>query len=531
MRLVDAPGDEPAPADANAPMLIDLEKEAAGAIYTSQVCILGAGIAGLVLAQKLASRGFVVHLLEAGGLDLEERSQRLYQAEIAGDDHAGTRAGRFRVFGGSSTRWGGQLLPYTGDIFSPQPGMPSHAWPIAADAIEQYYPEVLKVMGTDGLPFDESLLPVLGRPGVDFGSNIALRFSQWAPFRRRNLAHSLGRESIAHPGLTVFLHANAMSVDPGPDASRIGSATVKNYAGSTFTFRAQQFVVCLGTIESSRLLLASGVGNGFDQVGRYFHDHIGLRVARIEGQARRQLIERLGPMYVKGTLHTCKLEASARLRVQKNLPAIMAHIVIEEPEDSGVGAVRGLLRSLQEGDLRRAAAKNLVPMLAGLGDIARLAWQSRVHQRRAISRRAKLWLKIDLEQVARPDDRIRLAETRDALGQRRVIVDWRIAPESYTAAQTYAEIVRAELERVGITGLSWETDRSMADTFHAMGGLRMGIDPSDSVVDTNLKVHGVENLHVAGCAVFPAGGSSNPTFTMMALTLRPADELATRWGR
>jgi choline dehydrogenase-like flavoprotein len=59
-----------------------------------------------------------------------------------------------------------------------------------------------------------------------------------------------------------------------------------------------------------------------------------------------------------------------------------------------------------------------------------------------------------------------------------------------------------------------------------MGGLRMGTDVRRSVVDRDLEVHGLENLHVASCAIFPSGSSSNPTFTMMALTLRLADHLA-----
>jgi choline dehydrogenase-like flavoprotein len=53
----------------------------------------------------------------------------------------------------------------------------------------------------------------------------------------------------------------------------------------------------------------------------------------------------------------------------------------------------------------------------------------------------------------------------------------------------------------------------------------MGTDPAASVVDATLKVHGLTNLYVASCAVYPSGGSSNPTFTLMALTLRLADHL------
>jgi choline dehydrogenase-like flavoprotein len=501
-------------------MLIDLEQEAAGKSYTSQVCVLGAGIAGLVLAHKLAGLGVKVHLLEAGGLELEERSQRLYEAEMAGDAHAGAREGRFRVFGGSSTRWGGQLLPYTQDVFSPAAAMPSRAWPIGADAIEKYYPEVLEIMGADALPFGAELLGKLGHPAVKFGDAVRLRFSKWAPFGRRNLAKSLGRECIASESVTVFTHANAMAVEEAGGC--VGSVAVKNYAGAEFTFRAEQFVVCLGTIESARLLLASRVGNEFDQVGRYFHDHLSVRVAGFEGAARAQMLERLGPFFTQGTLHTCKLEASSHLRSKEGMPAVMAHVVIEEPEDSGGAAVRGMLQSLQCGDLK-AARKNLLPMLRGIGDVVRLVWGSRVKRRRAVSARAKVWLNVDMEQVAREEDRIRLSEARDALGQRKAVVEWRVGEAA--VALRFAAVVRAELEAVGIAGLSWVRDEAMVDTFHPMGGVRMGVDARTSVVDTELRVHGVENLYVASCAVFPAGGSSNPTFTMMALTLRLGEKL------
>jgi choline dehydrogenase-like flavoprotein len=510
-------------------MQIDLEGEATGTTYTSQICVLGGGIAGLVLARRLAQRGIQVHLLEAGGLDLEPRSQALYAAQMAADRHAGATDGRFRVFGGSSTRWGGQILPFTDDIFEPSPGTPSHPWPIAASAIEPYYADVMAILGVDSLPFEGTgLLRALGRPAANFGDGICLRFSKWAPFGRRNLANGIGRECLAHDRITVFTHANVTRLEHS--GGRVLAAVARNYADAEFRFAAQNFAVCLGTIESSRLLLASAIGNQFDQVGRYFHDHVGVKVAELSGPARARILDRLGPFFVAGTLHTAKLEASAALRSSAALPAVMAHVVIEEPEDSGPAAVRNLLGSLQKGNIRAALGKNLLPMLRGLGDVGRLAWASRFQKRRAVSARARVWLKIDMEQVARANDRIRLSEAPDALGQPIAIVDWRVGDEERAAARAYAGLIKEQLEAAGISGLQWPLEDSasftMEDTYHPMGGLRMGLDPQTSVVDPNLQVHGVENLSVASCAVFPAGGSSNPTFTMMALAMRLADRLA-----
>jgi choline dehydrogenase-like flavoprotein len=519
-------------------MLIDLDRENVGRRFVSDVCVLGGGIAGLVLARALARRGLKVHLLEGGGLDVEPRSQALFDAEIAGDAYTGARDGRFRVFGGSSTRWGGQLLPYTGDVFSPGPGVPSPAWPIGPDAIEPYSSDVLEIMGANGLPFDEGLLAALGHPAAGFGGDVRLRFSKWAPFRRRNLANGVGRECLAHPRVTVFAHANAMGVDRNASGERVGSATAKNYGGTVHRFEAAHFCVCLGTIESSRLLLASegkngvGAGNDCDQVGRYFHDHLSLRAAVFEGASRARVLAKLGPFYTENTLHTCKLEASAELRERLALPAVMAHVVIEEPEDSGAAAVRRLLQAVQRGRRGEGTGGGVAGAARGVGDVARLLWQSRMRKRRAVSARARVSLNIDVEQVPRADDRIRLAETRDALGQRKAVVDWRVGEGERDAVRQFAPVIGEELARVGVGRLTWMPGVleggpiSMTDTFHPMGGLRMGDDPRSSVVDGNLTVHGVGNLHVASCAVFPSGGSSNPTFTMMALTLRLAERLS-----
>jgi len=59
-----------------------------------------------------------------------------------------------------------------------------------------------------------------------------------------------------------------------------------------------------------------------------------------------------------------------------------------------------------------------------------------------------------------------------------------------------------------------------------MGTTRAHFSPKHGVVDANLKVHGVANLYIAGSSVFPTGGASNPTFTLVALTLRLAQHLA-----
>jgi choline dehydrogenase-like flavoprotein len=516
-------------------MHIDLEQKSQPQQFHSSVCVIGGGIAGITLATRLSSRGIHVHLLEAGGLEQEERSQALYHSHMAADNHRSTNDGRFRTFGGSSTQWGGQILPYTRDVFTPRPGHPNLAWPIDEADLTLYYDDVQSILGVDPLPFTSELPSRLGHPSPPTSSDICARFSKWTPFNRRNLAKTLGAQALADPLTSVFTHANTTSlhVDPN-DASRIARVRVVNYSGVEFTFTADQFVVAAGTIESCRILLCSSeVPNPHDLIGRYLHDHVAYHAALFHSPARERITSFTGPFYVDGTLHSCKFEASDDLRRREGLLCVMAHVVVIEPEDSGIAAIRNMLRSLQHGKIGEALTANLLPMLRGTGDVLRLAYQSRFKKRRAVSDRAVLRLNIDVEQAPNRDNRITLSPThRDALGLPVTIVDWRIGDLEKDTAARFAHCIRRYLADNGYEPGEWDaslrdgTMPQMLDTNHPMGGLRMGDDPRSSVVDSDLKHHHLANLHVASCAVFPSGSSSNPTFTMMALTLRLADHLA-----
>ena len=245
--------------------------------------------------------------------------------------------------------------------------------------------------------------------------------------------------------------------------------------------------------------------------------------------ARGAFFSRLGPFVEDGILYTAKIEAAPGLRTPVN---VMAHLVIQEPEDSGTAAVRNVLTSVQRGQMREAVTRNLPALVRGAGDIVRLVWAARVRKRRAVSGRAQVFLNIDVEQPAAAENRIRLGQARDALGMARAIVDWRVSEPEYAAAAQFAQALRVELIRLGLPELDWHSGilggerPAMVDTYHPMGGLRMGLDPAASVVDPDLKLHGLQNLYVASCAVYPTGGSSNPTFTLMALTMRLAEHLS-----
>lgn len=524
-------------------MKVDLEDVPDGAVFKSDVCIVGAGIAGLLLSTRLTKFGFSVNLIEAGGMTLEDRSQMLFDIPVLGRRYTGATEARFRVFGGSSTRWGGQMLPLSDEVFQRRDVVSGVGWPITRWDIESYYDEIQSMMGVNSLPFTDGLVGALGHKPHFESSDIRLRYSKWAPFSKRNLARTLGRKCLSSEDTKVFLHGNAVAISLDRKADRVKSVEACNYSGARFTFEAGDFVLCTGTIETSRLLLAStsvcpgGIGNAYDNVGRYFHDHLSVPVASLWGNARRTVLRHMTPYYTGNTLHTPKLEASESLQSRRGLLAVMAHITVTEPEDSGLGAVRKILKCVQRRELPANPARILFGLPMGAQDLAGAWFSMKFGHRRYISPRAKVQLVIDTEQRPQAESRIELSDKVDALGMRKAVVDWKISSDEGRTVSLFA----ADLERVfnesGIREIAWPRDFDAGlngtfgkchDTYHAMGGTRFGLFERDSVVDPDMCVHGVKNLFVASCSVFPSGGSSNPTFTLMALTMRLADHFRKR---
>ena len=159
---------------------------------------------------------------------------------------------------------------------------------------------------------------------------------------------------------------------------------------------------------------------------------------------------------------------------------------------------------------------------------------AKFERRRHASSSAVVNLCLDSEQLPLADTRIRLGEDLDHLGMPKTVADWTISDFDRKTLRTFATYLRDRFAELKIQGIEWRPEvfdenaeiTGITDTFHPMGGCRMGTDARESVVDANLTVHGIPNLSLATAAVYPAGGSSNPSLTIIALSLRLGDRLA-----
>lgn len=122
-------------------MLIDTRDLSPGRELRYDVCVIGAGAAGITIARALGAAGASVGLLESGGFSYERDTQSLYDGATDGPGLSGAylSTSRLRFFGGTTNHWAGMCRPLDPIDFAVRPWVPYSGWPITRDDLAPYY--------------------------------------------------------------------------------------------------------------------------------------------------------------------------------------------------------------------------------------------------------------------------------------------------------------------------------------------------------------------------------------------------------
>jgi aryl-alcohol dehydrogenase-like predicted oxidoreductase/choline dehydrogenase-like flavoprotein len=513
-------------------MLYDFDSPGDPAPSHADVCILGAGAAGILLATQLAAAGRRVTLLEGGGRHLEAASQEIYRSELAGLPHQGIHEGRFRTYGGTTTRWGGQILELDSADFEPRPHVPGSGWPFPKSTLTSFYERALRFEGLRRVERDDARVwASLGLTPPDLGPDFSMHFSRWCP--ERNFAELHARALLESSRLSVYLHASAVGFTLNDAGSAIRSINIRNHAGRSATVTADNFILCLGGIETTRLLLqpvqqgtAPWQTNGL--LGRHYQDHIGLNGITVHDVATQPVQQYFGFVMAKGFQYANKIHLTAAQQAAHQALNIAGTIF--SAENKGRDRTLNLLRAM--------ARDRKVPKVTEALDAA-------IHMPGVLAERLSQhppeWkhtiVTLHCEQSPLSASSITLSNDRDALGLFRTRLDWQVSDQEIASLRTYTKIAGQVFAEKGFARLKvppgfFQDDalvRSLCgDSNHHMGGTRMATSPAAGIVDTDLKLHGIANGFVCSSSVFPCSGYSNPTHTVLALAMRLSDHLSGR---
>jgi len=518
-------------------VIFDLQRDTSPTPSEADVCIVGAGAAGIALAIEFARRGKTVLLIEGGGATREESSQALYDSEIAGLPHRGIHTGRIRAKGGTTVRWGGQILELDAYDFTSRPGIPSSGWPFPKSELSPYYERALTLEGLSRVErSDAAVWRNLSLPFTQF-PDLEAYLSRWCPEPNFALMH--GETLAAHPSISLWLHANAVEL-----LIENGAATClrcRTLTGIEHIFRAARFIFCLGGLESSRFFLQPRPGglpwNRSNLLGRHFQDHIDCNAATVEPLDPKTFHDTFDPIFSRGFKYLPKLRLPPSLQAEHNTLNIGSTMSFEDTGKARYQAkltVRNLMRA-RFGEITR---DNLRHTAGHLPMLLRQIWRYKVQRRAFAPPDVRIFLRVHCEQEPTSRSSITLTGDRDPLGLLRIRFDWQISGRELDTIRQYVRIAQRSLAPVArilpdedLMSGSPGSPGSPAflsrcdDSNHHMGGMRMSTSDSAGVVDTNLRLYGVANTYICSSAVFPTSGFSNPTHTVLALAVRLCDHL------
>lgn len=499
------------------------------------ICIVGTGAAGISIAKKLLGANKKVLLLASGissdrGYDPSGGRQTVYQGTLGSfmqkvDPDFMTRS-RLRMFGGTTNHIEFFTTPLIQEDFEPREGYRQAAWPFGIEELNKYYPEAntsgnFGPFNYDDIDFWAEVLD--GKPyqaEKDDKLQNAIFHAQFDEEIHDFQVH-YGEQLKASKNVTVLFNANVLEINSSNDSSHVTSlacATIKDgNKGLNFSValgKKGTYTLATGGIEPIRLLkISNDLGNNEkDMLGRGFMLH---------------------PVIVEGaTVHFNNTENEKQVNFYNRQEVSLRK---NTHDDHYKGIPR---KDANRDDCSFTAWGVLTPTIPAMNEDKIGNFRVWITYKTDGS---SALLGFNWEQVPNEDSRLTLdPEVRDPIFDQPVShLDWHLLKEDKHTIRKCLEYCNDYFMQRGASKFEVETNLSggpedwlFAPTSgalkpgdHHMGGLRMSTDPEYGIVDSNCKIHTVDNLYIAGSSVFPTVGYANPTISIVALSLRLGEHL------
>lgn len=520
------------------------------------LCVVGSGPAGLVLALEAARLGQRVLVLESGGVEPDAGQQALSDAAIADPArHDAMAIAVSRRLGGTSNLWAARCQPFDPVDFDAR-------WPLAYEEIRPYYARAIAYLDAGSDVFDA---PIAGLDIRDktFDFTRLERFSN-SPALGRRFADMLA----ASERIDIRLKSTVVGIEV--EGGRVRALTVADAGGGLHRVAVKVAVLACGGLENTRQLLALQrvhphlFGGPEGPLGRGYMGHLIGEVADVT--FRSEAADAAYDFFLDGhgSYARRRIVPSDALQREHGLPNVCFWPVVPPVADPrhGSGILSAVCLAFSIGPLGRllvpeAIRKRHVPerlerwphVANVLRDLPRAAaYIPRFFHRRYFSRMRlpgfflrnagrRYGLSYHAEQSPDPDSRVRLSAEKDRFGLPRLEIDLRFSRADAEGLYRAHRLLADWLERNGIGSLEYRQPEAetvevilaiAAHGTHQIGTARMAESPAEGVVGRDLRCFGIDNLYVAGSAVFPTSGQCNPTLSIAAFSVRLAEHLSAR---
>jgi choline dehydrogenase-like flavoprotein len=515
--------------------IVDLTCNAVGPDETKyDFCIIGAGAAGLFLATQLAARGMRTLVLEAGpklGVSAKDIG---FAPNFLSDYYPGAIEGRSFGLGGSTSRWGGLLIPHSSFDLRPKTTDPyGSTWKRILEIVSAQGRKVLDTLGYPfPVEFETFSANVLGtRHQLLSKAGFGVQSSIFLPFAKKNLVQLLkSKVTNKHP-IQIYVNAVAKDweLDFSPNyPSRLCAVTAVCNKGNRHRISAGRFILAAGALETARILLEIQSQHAAKltlskQIGMFLGDHLSIAIAEVAKDSQKIANKIFAPRFQSVWMRSFRFLDQ---EITESDPRAFAHFVFDN-QNPGFLLAKKFLGGVQA---RKFPKLSLSEILSGLTGLTKLATDRYLKSRLYIPSVTTARFQLDIEQNPTKENRISLGSEKDSYQRPLVNINWRIGEMEIHRIRSLATKLIKRWNAIGdgipqlVPNELSENSQKPHDAYHPVGVCRMG-DDAESVVDHDLKVRGVDNLWCVTTGVFPTAGTANPTFSMLCLGLDLVERL------
>ena len=436
-------------------MIIDFNQSDSPSNYKAKICVIGSGPVGLSLVSEFftdESRDIVV--IESGGLVSDDVHDELNTVVNSGDVVSGEAGSRGRVFGGTSTLWGGQTIPLTPLDFEKRSWVENSGWPIEYGSVEKYFEKASQILKVTSISYDADIW----KKDSGFKSEIAdekfrLTFSKWSPSPDFSKVYSKEIQQSRH--ITLLVHATVMELELSGNPQAISRVSVRSLSGQIGSVEADIFILCCGGIESPRILLNSnktmshGIGNQHGNVGRYFLDHAGFYGAKLHPGNFRRFVDLFSSYFSGSQIFLPKLQLSDQEQKASQALNVVGNVAVEHNEELAL-ALKRLFNEIKMRSFTSDSLKDALRVMKSPVESFGYLYSYGISRRMYFPKKADYFLVANCETVPLRESRVMLSSARDSLGVPRAEVHWVLTDPVKDTLRIYHELISQELDRLGI---------------------------------------------------------------------------------
>ncbi len=531
-------------------MIIESNNFNSGVELNYDICIIGAGAAGITIAKELRLDSHKICLLESGGLDYSRKTQQLYCGQISGDRYSSLHLSRLRYYGGSTNHWGGACLPLDDFDFSKRDWIPFSGWPISFADINPYYRRAHEFLELGEYNYEYIQNASENDEYNLYDQNIFNKLSRHTRLDAEIFGSNFIDEFRNSRNIDLITSANVTNLACNSGGNLIEKVAVQTVSGKSFFVNAKNFILASGGIENPRLLLISnkvhesGIGNGHDQVGRYFTDHLFFYSGVLQSDKmimKKILNSSTHSMFnTKGyrELITPDYNYLSNNRVLNFYSYLLTRPDYKLTKDyykEGNQSAMIIKDDMLNARIPIDFILHLKTVLNDAGILLKLFFDK---LKGGIQYNNQLTVRSCIELAPDPENRVMLSQKKDKLGINQVNLKWKLRDlDKYTVIKLH-EFLEMKFRKSDIFNLKVNENfidqqfpYSYESGHHHTGTTKMSDNPKKGVVDKDCKVHGVSNLYIAGSSVFPTAGVANPTLTIIALAIRLSDHISNKISR